>query len=297
MKHTNKNEFDEIIVEYLKSDDYDYDQNTLSATTLMQPPRMYALKKQNFERLEVDVEDLIASRYGTAIHDSVEKVNLTGCKQEERLKKAVKNRIITGKYDILREIGPKKWELIDVKSTSVWTIIYKSRDEDHKTQLSIYRWLAIQNGYDVAQTGKIWFFFTDWSAAKAKEDPEYPQTRTLMKDVELWGEDETLKYISERMLLLDKAVNMEQNDMPKCTDKELWSSEESWAIMKKDAKRALKVHKTAEEAQTHIRTLEGPYEIKNRPGKVARCRYCSARKFCNQYQDLIEAGRSENYEQ
>ena len=93
MKHTNKRGFPDYVVEWLESDDYDYDENTMSATTLMQPPRAYALKKQNAADLEIDVEDLIASRFGTAIHDSVEKVNLTGCKQEERLKKAVKNKV------------------------------------------------------------------------------------------------------------------------------------------------------------------------------------------------------------
>jgi len=297
MKYTNKRNFPDFVVEWLEHDEYDYDENTLSATTLMQPPRAYALKKQNWDRLEMDVEDLIASRYGTAIHDSVEKVNLTGCKQEERLKKAVKNKIISGKFDILKEVSDKRWQLIDVKSTSVWTQIYGSRDEDYKKQLSIYRWLAIQNNYTVLQTAKIWMIFTDWSQRKAKEDPNYPQTRIVVKEVELWGDEETLKYIGKRMDLLEKTTTQEQNDMPKCTDEELWTSGETWAVQKKDAKRAFKVHKAMIEAKTQLETLSEEYEIIHRPGKVARCRYCTARKFCNQYQELIAEGRSENYEQ
>ena len=95
MKYTNKHNFPDFVVQWLQTDEYDYEENTLSATTLMQPARAYALKKQNWEHLEIDVSDLIASRYGTAIHDSVEKVNLTGCKQEERLRKAVMNKIVT----------------------------------------------------------------------------------------------------------------------------------------------------------------------------------------------------------
>ena len=296
MKYTNKNNFPDFVVEWLEHDDYDYDQNTLSATTLMQPPRAYALKKQNWDRLEMDVEDLIASRYGTAMHDSVEKVNLTGCKQEERLKKAVKNKIISGKFDILKEVSDKRWQLIDVKSTSVWTHVYGSRDADYIKQLSIYRWLAIQNNYEVLQEAKIWMIFTDWSQKKAKEGPDYPQTRIVVKDITLWGEDETLKYIGDRMGLLEKTAVMDQDDMPKCTDEELWASGESWAIMKDGGKRAIKVHKTEDAAIEHKDTLDPTYHIEHRPGKVARCRYCTARKFCNQYQELIEQGRSENYE-
>ena len=296
MKYTNKRNFPDFVFEWLTADYYDYDQNALSATTLMQPPRAYALKKQNWENLEIDVEDLIASRYGTAIHDSVEKVNLTGCKQEERLKKAVKNKIISGKYDILKEISDKRWQLIDVKSTSVWTIIYGSRDEDYITQLSIYRWLAVQNNYQVIQKGKIWLIFTDWSAKKAKEDPEYPQTRIMVKEVDLWGDEETLKYIGKQMDLLEKTAAMEQNDMPKCTNEELWASGESWAVMKDGGKRAIKVHKTEKAALEHKDTMDPTYHIEHRPGKVARCKYCMARKFCNQYQELIEEGRSEDHD-
>ena len=294
MKYTNKRNFPDFIVQWLEFDEYDYDANALSATTLMQPPRAYALKKQNWDELEIDVEDLIASRYGTAIHDSVEKVNLTGCKQEERLKKAVKNKIITGKYDILKEISEKKWQLIDVKSTSVWTVIYGSREEDYKTQLSIYRYLAASNGYDVEQTGKIWFIFTDWSAAKAKQDPEYPQTRILVKEVELWSDEQTVKYIGDRIAILEKTADQDQNNMPECTKEELWTSGEAWAIQKKGAKRATKVHKVESEAKTQLVTLSEEYEMVHRPGKVARCRYCAARKFCNQHTDLVEAGRIED---
>ena len=296
MKYTNKRNFPDFIVQWLEFDEYDYDANALSATTLMQPPRAYALKKQNWAELEIDVEDLIASRYGTAIHDSVEKVNLTGCKQEERLKKAVKNKIITGKYDILKEISEKKWQLIDVKSTSVWTVIYGSREEDYKTQLSIYRYLAASNGYDVEQTGKIWFIFTDWSAAKAKQDPEYPQTRILVKEVELWSDEQTVKYIGDRIAILEKTADQDQNNMPECTKEELWTSGEAWAIQKKGAKRATKVHKVESEAKTQLVTLSEEYEMVHRPGKVARCRYCAARKFCNQHTELVEAGRIEDHD-
>jgi len=259
----------------------------------MQPPRAYALKRQNWDRLEIDVEDLIASRYGTAIHDSVEKVGLAGCKQEERLRKSVKNRVVTGKFDILKEVGPKKWQLIDVKSTSVWTFIYGSRDEDYRKQLSIYRWLAVQSQYDVAQVARVWFIFTDWSHAKAKLDPDYPQTRIIIKEVELWGDDQTLSYIGGRIDILENTASQDQSEMAKCTDEELW---ETWAVQKKGAKRAFKVHKVEVEAKTQLAALSEEYEIVHRPGKVARCRYCTARKFCNQYTELVEAGRIDDHD-
>ncbi len=116
----------------------------------------------------------------------------------------------------------------------------------------------------------------------------------MIKEIDLLGDEQTLKYIGERISLLETARDMEQNDMPKCTNEELWASGETWAIMMKGGKRAIKVYKEEEKAKEH--EMKPGYEIIHRPGKVARCRYCNARKFCNQYQELIEEGRSENYE-
>lgn len=300
MKYTNKHNFPDFVVEWLEHDEYDYDENTISATTLMQPARAWALEKKNWENLEIDVSDVIASRYGTAIHDSVEKVKLTGCKQEERLKKAVMNRIITGKYDILKQVGPDQWQLIDVKSTSVWTYIYGSKDEDYKKQLSIYRWLAIENRYNVIQKAKIWMVFTDWSAAKAKQDPDYPQTRIAIKEVDLWGDDQTLKYIGSRIEIFNKTLVQEEKAMPECTDAELWAQDDIYQIMKGNNKRSMKNCKTEEEAEEYIgaksEASRKELRINLRKGGVKRCKYCTARKFCSQYQRLIEEGRSENHD-
>ena len=297
MKYTNKHNFPDFVVKWLEYDTYDYDENAISATTLMQPARAYALKKQNWEDLEVDVSDMIASRYGTAIHDSVEKVHLPGCKQEERLRKAVKNRIITGKYDILKQIAADQWQLIDVKSTSVWTYIYGSKDEDFKKQLSIYRWLAVQNGYNTIQKAKIWMIFTDWSATKAQNTEGYPKTRLVIKDIELMGDDQTLSYIGRRIDALNKAALQEQKDMPMCTDEELWAQDDVWQVMKEGRKTSMKNCSSEEEAEEWIGSKQDKTGISThlRKGGVKRCKYCTARKFCTQYQELIKEGRSEQY--
>ena len=300
MIYTNKFGFPDFVQQWLKHDDYDYDKDAISTTTLMQPARAYALKKHHWKELEIDISDLIASRYGTAIHDSVEKVKLTGCKQEERISKRVMNRNITGKYDILRPIAPDQWELIDVKSTSVWTYIYGSKDEDYKKQLSIYRWLSVQNNFNVVQKAKIWMIFTDWSAAKAKNDPAYPQTRIMIKEVDLWGDDETLKYIGERIRLFNRVETMPEEEMPECTDEELWAQEDIYQVMKGDNKRSTKNCKTQAEAEEYIENKAEPLRkslrVNLRKGGVKRCKYCTARKFCEQYKRLIEQGRSEDHD-
>lgn len=300
MKYTNKHEFPDFVVQWLEHDDYDYDANTISATTLMKPARAWALEKKNWEDLEIDVADVIASRYGTAIHDSVEKVKLAGCKQEQRLRKSVMNRIITGKFDILKQVAADQLELIDVKSTSVWTYIYGSKDEDYQKQLSIYRWLAVQNGYNVIMKARIWMIFTDWSAEKARKDSEYPQTRIAIKEIDLWPDEQTLKYIGSRIELFNQTLAKDEKDMPECTDEELWAQPDIYQVMKEGRKTSMKNCKTEDEAEEYIGTwTEKQRELMSvqlRKGGVKRCKYCTVRKFCSQYKRLVEEGRCEDLE-
>jgi len=300
MKYTNKHNFPDFVVQWLESDDYDYDQNTLSATTLMKPARAYALAKQNWDNLEIDVSDIVASRYGTAIHDSVEKVKLRDCVQEQRLKKNIMNKIITGKFDILRKVADDQWELIDVKSTSVWTYIYGSKDEEYIKQLSIYRFLATQNGYNVLPDAKIWMVFTDWSQEKAKKNDDYPNTRIVIKPIKLWSEDQTMQYIAERIRILDDAASKKQEEMPRCTDEELWAEADVWQVKKEGRKTALKNCATEEEANDYIGAVKPEdrpkTSIELRKGMVKRCKYCTARKFCTQYREMVEQGRCEDLE-
>jgi len=294
MRYTNKYNFPDYVYQWLTTDYYDYDENTLSATTLMKPARAYAIEKQNWENLEIDVSDVIASRYGTAIHDSVEKVKLKDCKQEQRLKKSVLGKTITGKFDILRQIANDQWELIDVKSTSVWSYVYGSKEEEYKKQLSIYRWLAIENGYNVIDKAKIWMIFTDWSQERAKKNPDYPDTRIKIKEIELWSEEKTLKYIGDRIRILEDAAKKNQEEMPKCTNEELWAESDKWQVMKENRKTAIKNCETEEEAEEYIGAIkkdQNKYGVYLRKGGVKRCKYCIARKFCTQYHELVELGR------
>ena len=84
MQYTNKIGFAQYIVDWLCSDSYDHDvsPNTFSATTLLKPPRIYWLTLRNTEDLTMDVSDLAASRIGTAVHDSIERVKSVGVEKE-----------------------------------------------------------------------------------------------------------------------------------------------------------------------------------------------------------------------
>lgn len=59
MKYTNKHNFPDFVVQWLEHDEYDYDENTISATTLMKPARA------DESRLEENRSDLGQSQQST----------------------------------------------------------------------------------------------------------------------------------------------------------------------------------------------------------------------------------------
>ena len=76
MKLTNENNTHLIMAAYLASDSYDYQPDSISATTLMKPIRQQILGSRSTQ--VNDISRFTKSRIGTSIHDGVEKVWTTG---------------------------------------------------------------------------------------------------------------------------------------------------------------------------------------------------------------------------
>jgi hypothetical protein len=155
----------EYLYSWLISDNYDRidDPYVISATALMKPVRATVLSVRHAEDLEIDVIDLVSSRYGSAIHDSVERIKTPGVDKETRVFREITigttKYNVSGKYDILVDNGNETHTLRDMKSTSVWAYIYGGKDEDYRTQLSIYRWILAPQK-EITDDAFIDFFFT-----------------------------------------------------------------------------------------------------------------------------------------
>ena len=293
VKYTNKYNLDRTVVEVLQNDEYDYNPHVLSATSLISPARQVAYKRLYHGDLEVDVSDLIASRYGTAIHAAFENVALTDCIQEKRFSVKFTDFEVSGKFDILRkeEAG---YRLIDIKSTSVWKLLMGDFDQYIK-QLSIYRFLCSRNSYDVKQEASIFFFFTDWQSKKAKLDPTYPQLRFHKLDIQLWSLRTTEDFIKSRYSAITKAEKLikagKEEDI-ETTNEELWQRDDKFAVMKGKQKRAVKLFDSKLKAEMHIGEDKG-YRIEARKEVARRCSYCPCTKFCGLYKRLKKEGRIE----
>lgn len=293
---TNKFNLPHYAAEWLMHDEYVYEEGVVSSTRLLAPARQFALYKWNWDNLQMDVSEMIAARYGTAIHDSIEKVKLNGCAQEQRLYTTIdingQAYKISGQFDILKDINLEMQKLVDVKSTSVWSYIYNSKEQDYVKQLSVYRYIGNKNGYNIGRHAEIFMIFTDWSKSRAKKDVNYPQLRISIKPIVLWDDEATEKYIIERLTEFDKAVKCKPEELSKCSDEELWKDPDTWAIVKPGRVTALKVCDTEKESREWVlaNNLQNKVAIQFRRGKARRCNYCMARPFCTQYKELLDKG-------
>lgn len=301
MEFTNRFNFPQYIVDWLAYDDYDHVTNpaTFSATTLLKPVRVHWLTLRHDSQLKMDVSDLAASKIGTAVHDSIETIDTDGVMKEFRLEHKLlidgKDITIRGKFDILEKQPDGTYSLRDIKTTSVWTFILGGKDDDYCKQMSIYRWLLAKDKEFVGKpndVGYIDFFFTDWQSAKAKMDKEYPQHKVRPGyKVQLMSIDETEAFIKERVRQFLKYENTSDNMLPPCNHKDLWATEEKWAVKKKGATKATKLCDTQEQANAYMYNKNIKGIVEYRAPKVKRCKYCSAFPFCQQGQGYAAAGQ------
>lgn len=297
---------------WLLHDDYDHsdDPNQYSVTTLMKPIKQLVLAKSvPTTSRSMDISELVASRLGTSIHDSIEKawidnpqhkLKLLGYSQESinRLKvnpeendtnfinaylekrtvKQVGKYKVSGKFDFVLD-----GVVQDFKSTSTYSWTSGSNDDNYKIQLSMYRWLnpdIILEDY-----GVINFVFTDWSKIQAKSNPNYPQNRLQSKNIKLMSLDETEAWVKHRLSLIDKYSGKSENELPMCTDEELWRSDpvyKYYANPQKTDGRSTKNFDSKADAESYRLSKGNVGVVLVVPGEVKRCGYCAAFDICKQ---------------
>lgn len=321
-KYTNKTNISPALAIFLLHDDYDLDEraNAISATSIIKPVRqiVLALQNKNLSK-EVDLVDLIASSTGTAIHDRCEKAwntpetlekayNLWQLSEEQKQKikinpktveegdvpiyveqrtsKEIADFIITGKFDLILD-----GTLNDYKTTSVWTYIFDSNAENYTLQGSIYKWLNPDKV--LSDYININYVFTDWSSAKARQDSQYPQSRTLTKKYPLLSIAETEQWLLNKLTEIKANLPRAQEHLPLCTKEELWETDTKFKYYKNanNLAKATKVFDDINSALSRQASEGGIGTIIEVKGEVKACRYCPVVDLCTQAQEFIKDGR------
>ena len=324
-RYTNEHDIPLILAAFLAWDDYDYDPNTVSATTIIRPVRQLVLKERvNTEGTYIDIAGMVKNRVGGAIHTGVEQVwlrhhritmRLLGYTHDiiERIKINPDPRLLTedcipiyfeqrfkrpitvngidytisGKPDIIANGAVQ-----DIKTTTTVTHKLSDKNDDYILQCSIYRWLAskiITKDYL-----QINFLFNDWFAGRAKADPSYPQSACTKLKLPLLSLAETEQYIIEKLTAIQALKDAPEHTIPFCTDKELWRKESAFKYWAKEAsykegKRCTKNFET-DKAAADARVAAKGGIVREVPGAVVACRYCPAFDACSQKDEYLASG-------
>ena len=310
------------VAAFLAHDSYDHDDKTVSATGLMRPIRQSVLAPRVPTAIaQVDLQTMWKSRLGTALHDGVEKV-WTGAHYKDAMRKIghpenVIQRIrvnpetlqdndipvyleqrmyrdymgftVSGKYDFIGD-----GTLEDFKSTSAFTWIYGTKTEDYALQGSIYRWLDSARPVPRITSDYITivFFFTDWVGFKAKSESNYPANAIMSKDIPLLSLEATEQYIGDKLTDLLKYQDADESDLPRCNDKELWRRPPVYKYYKNknSTKRITKNFDSQTEAYARMQQDNNIGMVKEVPGQVTACKFCTAFPICTQKDEYIADG-------
>jgi len=219
LKIVNNSNFPKAIYDFLCQDFYDHEEvgDSISATTLLKPIQEIVLIRRHKEKIEIDVKDRVWSLFGSGVHAVLEKLRGETVEPIERMKVEINGHIVSGKYDLVMEN-----KLTDYKVTSAWTIVYGSRVEEWKNQLSIYRWLYHKTYWKTLDDkASIIAIIRDWSD-KDTWITNYPQSPIIEIDIELASLDKTEEAIKRKVDKIKKALEVTDENLPKCSDKDRW---------------------------------------------------------------------------
>lgn len=276
---TNKQNLPGPIVKAIENDGYSAGNSDISVTSLIDSPRIVALKKQHSYEIIEDASDRIWSLLGQAVHSIIERAAEPGDMSETRLFAEAEGWKLSGQFDLLTE-----GRLIDFKTTSVWTVIdaIQNGKKVWDAQLNVLDWLCRKNNIEVEKL-QIIAIIRDWSKNQARRSSDYPQNQVYTFDIPRWTPEQQDEYVSDRL----RAHQSARNDLPLCTPEDRWEKPSKWAVMKKGRKSAIRLLDTETEAHEYGKRYVDGYTLEFRPGDAVRCSsYCAVADFCTQKDQL-----------
>jgi hypothetical protein len=322
-RYTDVSEVPLALAVFLASDNYDYDDtpNVISATTLLRSLRQIILPSRLLPGMGLtSLPSMMANREGAAIHDGIERawkenhrnamealgypkrvidlvmVNPTPedlknnpdaipVYLEQRLKRKLGKWTISGKFDFVGE-----GRVQDFKRTKVWTYLNQVNNNKYALQGSIYRWLdsrlITQDDMD------IHFIFSDWQGSKVRSDPNYPKLPFKTQSFDLISLREIEQFITKKVHQIETYMDAPEEEIPECSDEDLWRSEPEFKYYKNPTKTARSTKNFDNLHDARLRMVEDGSVglIKEVPGQVTACKYCPAFAVCSQKDRLIAQG-------
>lgn len=328
MKITNKLGLDKLVEKGVTSD-YQYKDKQYSVTSILTDYKDILLKRRHNNEITRDVSDTASLFFGNAVHHELERQEVeyeevsenvyrslknickdseeefypvdgteeTTCKyflkpklKEQRLvyKCKYSDYTLTGYSDLYNVLTN---EVIDYKTASVNKVLY-SDWADYLKQLKLYAVMLNHMGYPCMK-GRLIIFLKDWSPASRLRDPKgYPPCQFYQIGWEFTYDElmEEERWIEDYFLKLKDIENLVDDELEICNDVvRKFGKKPTFAVMKNENKRAIKVCETYDEACEYIRynkldQSKDKYWIQERKAEDLRCMlYCDSAPFCNHF--------------
>ena len=285
MKLTNNHNLPQTFINVLERPTYSKGKSNISATELLNSPRIVQLKRKHWDDIEQDASEMVWALFGTAVHGVLEHGKDENHVVEERIHAKVNNWSISGAID-LQEIGEDGIIISDYKVTSDWAVMNEKDDWHH--QLNLYAYLVELVKKQPVKKLQIVAIIRNWSGRDAKTRDGYPQAPIVVIDIPVWSFDKRESYVHERIALHEDAFFDAETggDVRECTAEEMWEKPTTYAVKKDGGVRAKSVHATFQEATMAL--PPSGYKIEVREGERTRCAsFCQVSQFCNQYQTYL----------
>ena len=288
MKLTNNYGIPQTFMNVLARPTYNKGKAHLSATQLLNSPKIVALTNKFNEELEQDASEMIWSIFGSAVHNILEHGKDDNHLVEERLHIQHDGWHISGAID-LQIINSEGIDVRDYKTTSVWAVM--NEKIDWELQLNVYAWLVEKvKNVPVTSLGIV-AILRDWKAREKQQKESYPEAPIKEVPIRLWTMEEREAYVSNRISAHSSCeFELETGgNLPDCTPDEMWEKPAVWAVRKTGNVRAKSLHDSEESALLALEELGKGYEIEFRAGERTRCEsYCLVNTYCQQYRDYKE---------
>jgi hypothetical protein len=288
MRTTNKFNLPQTFVNILQRPTYTKGGANISATELINSPRIVQLKRLHYSDLEQDVSEQIWSIFGTAIHAVLEHGKDRNHLVEERLHAVLDGWSISGAID-LQVIEDDGIIVSDYKTTGAWSVMNEKAEWEQ--QLNIYAWLVETVKQKPVKGLSIVAIIRDWSRRESETRDGYPEAPVKEIPITIWSYEERTEFIKARIREHSSALFAAetQTELPECTPEQTWEKQTSYAIKKIGNKRATAVVDTQEDADAKLAELGKGYAIEVRPGERTRCAsYCQVSQFCSQYSSYLK---------
>lgn len=305
----------------LAADGYNHNEDVISVTQLIKPLRELILTDRvarlNVPTPDPDIIQMYKSRVGTAIHAYAETVWLDdklrnlglealGIPEKTRDKIVVNpEKVLKGQIPVYVEVtGYRKilgyeirgtadvifnGRLGDYKKTSPLSYKDDSKNYKYALQGSIYRWIMEDKVKENSMS--IFEMYDEWTSFKAG-DPNYPPAQVVDKNIPLLSIADTERYIKTKIKDLNKYFDSPDEDIPECTDEELWRKNPVFKYYKNPASKTRSSGNFNTYAEAYAKKEEDGHvgEIVEVKSKAIACRYCNAYPICQQAKRLEQSG-------